>query len=76
MWTGEWADGRTDMMKLTVSFRNFAEVPKERLHKLVSICRIMVSLSIAYEEEYVSITDEGHCKHIYLILNFDRPNFV
>jgi hypothetical protein len=28
MWTNVWMDGRTDMTKLIVAFRNFANAPK------------------------------------------------
>jgi len=47
---GGWTDIQTNMMKLIVSFRNFAKIPKERLDKLVSMCRIVGSLSMHMEK--------------------------
>ena len=53
------ADGRTDITKLTVAFRNFANVPKN--NSGVVICLNFVYVERKYEQKY------EHVKTTYLL---------
>jgi len=58
-------DGRTDMTKLTVAFRNFANAPKTQLVKPFKVytCQLLLLHVNNWKKDGVTLQNNSTCTH-------------